>query len=81
MAGKQLRRRRPNIPFWYACILAHSVLPDTQFRSGFSRGAYQMRVLAAMIKKVYTSPFTTLMISKTRQVGLIKRGNDWQIPK
>ncbi|KAF7966900.1 hypothetical protein HWV62_36611 [Athelia sp. TMB] len=40
---------------------------DRIYLFGFSRGAYQMRVLAAMIKK-------------TRQVGLIKRGNDWQIP-
>ncbi|KAF7970438.1 hypothetical protein HWV62_23917 [Athelia sp. TMB] len=45
--------------------LANSyIVGDRIYLFGFSRGAYQMRVLAAMIKKV----------------GLIKRGNDWQIP-
>ena len=50
---------------------------------GFSRGAYQVRVLSAMIDKVSTVPSTqvpVILLHVKLQVGLIYKGNETQIP-
>jgi hypothetical protein len=45
--------------------------------AGFSRGAYQARVLAGMIKVVSVSPWRTEILKQAIiiQVGLLKKGN------
>lgn len=51
--------------------------------SGFSRGAYQVRVLAGMIDKVLhvvRSAIYHVDFQKFQQVGLIHKGNEQQIP-
>jgi len=59
-----------------------SLVPDDY--TGFSRGAFQVRVLSAMIDKVLniiTSAFFWLSnVSVIIQVGLIHKGNEMQIP-
>lgn len=58
------------------------VISNLPLRSGFSRGAYQVRALAGMIEKVirtlayYYYVFTHVPL----KVGLLRKGNEEQIP-
>lgn len=86
MAFGELSKRRQDLCLWSIIyfFLTATLLTTAWKLTGFARGAYLVRVLSAMIEKVTSSGNdVSLIIAHCRgcsQVGLIRRGNEEQIP-
>ena len=84
MVVGKLWKGRSNLLVWWVFV-ASTVASSSSFLCylGFSRGAYQVRVIAGMIERVCPFPdscCTLILCPAVIQVGLLYKGNNEQIP-